>query len=411
MRALHPTVALMAGVTMGAITLGVVGIALGFSTNEPAGDDPHGGLSIPQAASSERDGISIQVTEAVFSATESILVLSISVDPGGGYAWITTEDMYEFGVRSDSVISIGTAGNNAAVVYSERETLVVEIPPVVEPGGFAVTIESLDVRTSERSVTVNGPWELLLVGPTPERYDRAMETWTVHAADQGRDIDIVGTASVSKLSLTYPIDTDAVELAAPRIVFEGDEEALPSSWQRSDATTAVAEFRLARPPTEIEAVKLGQRAYLSDSREWVEIDVRDAALAAGHSAGDEGPFPVDAKHSSSDEGIVAGAELGADPGGRQWLAITLVGNWLLPVDDAEHRRPAIYSADGRELRLRNIEVEFAKDANLHVREGHTRVFVYYDDLAELGPARLELRAVASVDDAAPDPVALSLAME
>lgn len=386
---------LLAGLAGVAVAAGVAGAVVLRDSPAPSRVEPFD--EIAQSGAAESKGVTIRAIGASFSATETLL--RVSIEATG------MEELQQAVGTGAAILRLAPSGTDYSGPFAEGAITATQnslgevlllMPPLAPSPGYDGTVQlrlgqmMVFTDSSTLPLQIEGTWVLDLQGPAPGELAEQLRVEEL----SGPPLDVAGaegakvsgTRSVSETRVVIELPPDRVMLTQPVLVVDGDQVA-PRSFQ-DEGGRVTASF----PPTPFGAsfeVQLGAIAVVDNgSATAVSVDMRRALERAG----DEGKFDIlPDEILSGDTSLVLGGVQGVS-GGRKEVGLKLAGNWR-----AGTVKPIFTDARGEELPSSGSIVSYTKDANGAVHEGYTEVTAFIRDDTDLGRFTVTLGAKTAVD--------------
>ncbi len=383
-----------------------------FSSGEPSGS---GAMLFPQHARSTADGITITLSGATFSGTETTIQASATIDgqpvvPG------------ELTVPPGGFASPSFAGSTVLQSSGGNSTIVLQLPPVISPGEVQFQLKNLVVHSSAGGTQQrHGPWALTLSGPAASAFAATMRVEALQpssVAIAGTTVAVTGRRSTSRTIIQYSVPSGLRELTPPRLVLSDGRQALPLGF-----TPTAAGVTATYPVTSfgsVVSVSFGPFSRPGDTGQTVSLGLTAALARAGATAsqtnGEVAVLPGDVLNGTSDIALgfsIAQRRLDAGGGiprnfGRRnpigditVLTVRLRGSWHQEDQDPENpspyaTTPGLLDAKGVRLRVLEIATGYSKSATGGIQEGETSVSFYVEPDTDLSRITLLLGSPSHV---------------
>lgn len=369
-----------------------------------------GGQVSPQTASSTAAGITLSVSEAIFSGTQTLLRLQAAQD--GQPLDPTVYSLRPSALKASGFAQAQAPGGSQA---SDGARLL-QLPPVLAPGPVSVTIDELVVRPPGATASVlRGPWQLDLTGVAKSDFAQVMRVEALAGGTidvDGHAVVVTGYRSTSQTLVEYTAVDGLTELVPPRLSGKGFDRADP--YEVGDAG---GRRRAAFAPTpfgEPLSVAFGPFSRADAASQVVVINLAGALARASVSRSAPGQAPIAASDVRSGDGTIpvianvgrytmpVSSAIPMDFGRRNpegtidVLRLTLRGTWL--VEQAPDRpspytsTPTLIDARGVPLRMLSAESGYSKDASGSIGPGQTTVEYFLEPDMDMTTVTLILGA-------------------
>ncbi|MCC6420518.1 MAG: hypothetical protein IT429_19960 [Gemmataceae bacterium] len=347
-----------------------------------------GGEVSPQSASSTAGAITLSVSEAIFSGTQTLLRLQATQDG-------QPLDPAVYSIRPAAVRTSGFAqaqGQEGSQASTGSRLL--QLPPVLAPGPVTMTIAELVVRPPGGSASVvPGPWQLTLTGVARSDFANVMRVEALAGGTvdlEGNAVRVTGYRSTSQTIVEYTQVEGLTEIVPPRLSGKGFDRADPY-----EVGAAGGVRRAAFAPTpfgEEVVVAFGPFSQADASAQRLRISLVDAT---GQSLLDRGgEVPIEPSQVlSGDATIPVSVEVISQhipplpPGmtyvdfGRvnptgdiKLIRLNLNGTWDpdFSAGNPYANTPGLLDARGVALRMVTAGSGYSKDASGQIREGSSQ---------------------------------------
>lgn len=333
------------GLLVGAIA----GIAV-LGSHESSAEDTRVGLVAQTIKVTSPAGVTVSVSEAIYSGTETLVALEPNV-PGLTRFAVAPEAVHAEGVNH--VPTPPSSGERGGTVGLLRFT---PLSPNTQDAP-RIEIERLTALVDGRTVVIEGPWSFELELPLNLAEALRMQE-SQYTLTFGDDIvvSVMVIRSSSETIVRHNAPTDLWEAAPPRVrVVNGD-------WLADDGTPSAAESgwrstRFEPVPSDVDLrVTIGPYEAIGSSTQVVSTTIDWSQLDVGSVALSSGVRPL------------GEAKLDRAPDGRSILVLELEGAW--PPDAT---RLGVVAGDGTELFLATAEVDYTKDDSGEIQGATTRL--------------------------------------
>lgn len=362
-----------------AIGLAVVIGALGyFVFNSRSDDGPNVGV-IRQTARAAVGDLTLALSEAEFSGTDTLVSFEIQDSEGAGSYAFNPEDLQLNGFQgsySDGAVHATSSG-------------VFRLPPISLGGTPVLTIAKVQkVGQSGKTEDQLGPWVLPVGLPELRTLREMMAVQRLAAPSISADgISVSATAIRSRNSteVTYSVPDGFMQLRLPQMVVPDKNDRFAPFRDRNNGDgTHTASFTATGfiAPIRLEFGPFSKTADATDEAR-IALDV-DAIRSAGTSG--EATRVQILGTNEGNASLVLEAHVTRRPGLPAHLALVLKGNWPSgsdPLSGAPIVSWEVIDADGHSMKEDGWQENYSTDAAGTIGYGTTTLFVIYDDKAAL----------------------------
>jgi len=380
----------------------VGGIAAASFLRDGGGPEPprRQANQVGQDASATSKGIELKVIGATFSGTETLLEMRAAivdeaqVGQAAGQAEVRlvlpARDGFS-GPFAGTILSVGTRADGGLLVH---------LPPLVPlsarpdyDGAVPLTIRAVNLRTAAGDVRLEGNWDLVLSGPTPDKLAEALRLEDLKPttfAVQGLEVAASGQRSTSETRVEVTMPTGLTALTQSYLIVDGQRLA-PYSWGETPngVLTSFPPTKFGTPVT----FDLGP-VGVTDPADSVSVTIAIGEALRRAEGGPEGKgkFAIGPSDVlAGDPDIVISGERGSGWDGGEWVSVTIKGTW-------DHNdMPKVFDGQGGELRLLAYGTGYTKDLAGNIGPGETEVRVLLTDPSKIERLTIVMGGQAAVD--------------
>lgn len=372
-----------------------VGLLASLDNSEPK--PPRVGL-IEQTAAATVSGVRIEVVEATFSASETIMLAKIVGAEGTPLTDIRIE-----GQTPPSGLDFAP-GRITAIGATESGHAVLRLPPALRAGVLRFEIQSIALVNRPNEAAVKGPWQLSLRGPDAGAFTAAMRTEELQGASVnigGNSVLVSARRTSTRTTVSYVVPGAILELSGPTIVV-GKGPPMAALFQSDVGPQRQADF----PPTPFGApvtVVFGAFSQQIERASIVSFSYQDFANRKGLR-----PPPNGASLSATSEADVRSEDIvdgdgklllragyGFDIQGatrRDVINLVVAGNWGLEHDPSgvQPTSPLVIDGSGKFVEVAGANSAFLKNANGDIGPGQTTISIVLKDNIDLSRLTVKL---------------------
>lgn len=361
---------------------------------------------LPQAATAEARGVSLQAIGAAFSGTETIIRLKVTVTDRSQVSGAAGgQEVGDIQPDRDGFDPAGWAGYTLQAETTRAGELLVKLPAMVPDAKYngAVTVRfvALTLHLARGDVRLPGSWNLVLDGPAPADLAATVRIEKLQSASLGvgsQAIAVTGLRSTSETTLTVALPKTLLVVGQP--VLKADSGPVAALSVAKDGDLVELTF----PPTPFgKSVTLDLGPVAVPDRAGAErfTVAMSAALARAGDVAPDGTFAVAAADVTAGRAdhVLAGQK--GSYVGRDWVGIRVLGTY-----HTESGVPTFFDQDGKQLDVAHVQVGYSKDAEGNVLPGVTDIAAFVGDPAKLTSLTMILGARSTVAQG-PNKVVLS----
>jgi hypothetical protein len=339
---------------------------------------------IPQTATAESGGVLIRAESASFSATETVLRLTLSETDAATLRQVTGgAEVSAIVPARDGFDPGGWAGYVLEAHRTRTGEVLVRLPAFVPGGSYDGTallnVTGLTVRLPGGEVRLPGDWVLALAGPRPADLASALrlEEFEASAIEvAGSSAAVTGLRSSTETQIAVDLPASLIVLGQPTLKV-GSETLAPTLVSRNGSVLTVS-FP-ATPFGKGATFDLGAVAVPARSDTPPLTVAIGAAFRRAKLSGTEGEFAIgrDDVLSGQADMVVSGRR--GSYVGRPWVSVVVQGVFHQEVSGP----PTILAQDGTVLDVAHMQTGYSKDGQGNILPGVTDIAAFVGDPAKL----------------------------
>ena len=365
--------------TVVVLTVGATAVIY-VATNPAPRDTAVRTEGVQQSASSQAGGLTLALSEARFSGTDTLV--SFAVEDASGTA--------KYEIDSASLLLDGFRGGYGDGAFYAEPHGTMRLPPIAGASARPVlTVAAVDrVDAAGNSSRVIGPWSLPISLPDFGTLSRALvveEVTFTDAVAGGIVIASTGVLSVTSLELTYTVPNGLLQLRLPQLLqASGGSSVLPFRDRDNGDGTHTSSY-VASAFSAVSQIEFGPFAEQVEAHDTARVSLSGEALSSIRDSAGIHPVPILGTIDGNPD-LVVDAAISVRPERASLLLLVLAGNWTSrPSVQGDRAVPTweVTDSTGRVLSEQGWQENFSTDSTGKITNGTTTFFLEFVDSSAL----------------------------